>query len=57
MGLYHNVELDTALHPTWRDPILDSDDAPSNLMYFSSAGGTDLSAGQATLLRQSAVLR
>jgi hypothetical protein len=57
MGLYHNVELETAEHPTWRDPIPDSGDTADNLMYFSSAGGTDLSAGQAALLMQSAVLR
>ena len=57
MGLYHNVELGTARHPTWRDPISDSGDTSSNLLYFSAAGGTELSAGQAALLLRSAVLR
>ncbi|HUH03113.1 MAG TPA: hypothetical protein VML75_14050 [Kofleriaceae bacterium] len=46
MGLFRNKEPDGAL-----DPILDSDDAPSNLMYFSEFGGTTLSPGQAQVLR------
>ena len=67
MGLYHNVELETPAHPTWRDPISDSDDASTNLMYFSEhaepttgAGlsvGSDLSTGQRQILTRSAVLR
>jgi len=67
MGLYHNVELETAQHPTWRDPIDDSDDSSTNLMYVSehldlSTGtgiglGTELSAGQRQILTRSAVLR
>lgn len=57
MGLYHNVELEIAQHPSWRDPIDDSDDALSNLMFFSELGGTELSAGQREILTKSAVLR
>jgi hypothetical protein len=57
MGLYHNVELDTALHPTWRDPISDSPDTSDNLMYFSERGGSEITAGQSAVLSQSAVLR
>jgi hypothetical protein len=65
MGLYHNVELETAQHPTWRDAIYDSDDSSNNLMFFSeraAAGaepsvGTELSNGQRDILVRSAVLR
>lgn len=63
MGLYHNVELDTASHPTWVDPFVDSDLTSNNLMYFSDLSGTavnmgfELSAGQRQLLQRSAVLR
>lgn len=57
MGLYHNVELEVAQHPMWRDPIGDSDDTSSNLMYFSELGGIELSAGQRDILTRSAVLR
>jgi hypothetical protein len=57
MGLYHNVELETGQHPTWRDPISDSDDSGNNLMFFSEIGGTELSAGQRSLLSRSGVLR
>jgi hypothetical protein len=56
MGLYHNVEIDYAAHPTWRDPIQDSDDSNDNLMYFSEHLGTTLSVGQRELLLRSAVL-
>ena len=57
MGLYHNVETETAQHPTWRDPINDSDDSHTNLMYFSENGGVELSAGQRAQLARSGVLR
>jgi hypothetical protein len=57
MGLYHNVEIDSAAHPSWRDPIEDSDDSTDNLMYFSEHPGTALSTGQRALLLRSAVLR
>lgn len=57
MGLYHNVELEVAQHPTWRDPIGDSDDSSNNLMFFSERGGVALSAGQREILTRSAVLR
>ncbi|MDQ3364816.1 MAG: hypothetical protein M3680_05250 [Myxococcota bacterium] len=53
MGLYHNVELDAQ----WRDPIADSDDSPSNLMFYSELGGLELSAGQRDILTRSPVLR
>ncbi len=57
MGLFHNVELEVEQHPTWRDPIDDSDDASSNLMFFSEHGGRDLSPGQREILTKSPVLR
>jgi hypothetical protein len=65
MGLYHNVELETAQHPTWRDAIFDSDDSSTNLMFFSESSvigtepslGTELSNGQREILLRSAVLR
>lgn len=57
MGLYHNVELEVAQHPSWRDPISDSDEASANLMFFSEIGGIELSAGQREILTRSAVLR
>jgi hypothetical protein len=57
MGLYHNIELETPQHETWRDPIDDSDDSNSNLMFFSELGGSELSAGQREILSRSAVLR
>jgi len=57
MGLYHNVELEVGQHPTWRDPIDDSDDSLGNLMFFSELGGIELSAGQRAILTKSAVLR
>ncbi len=46
MGLFRNREPDGAL-----DPIPDSDDSISNLMFFSELGGTQLSAGQASILQ------
>ena len=53
MGLYDNVELDGN-----EDPILDSDDSPANLMYFSEAGGgVTLSTNQRLILGRSPVLR
>lgn len=57
MGLFHNVELEVGQHPTWRDPIADSDDSTNNLMYFSERGGTALSPGQREILTRSGVLR
>ncbi len=57
MGLYHNVELEVGQHPSWRDPIADSDQSSNNLMYFSERGGIALSAGQREILTRSAVLR
>jgi len=69
MGLYHNVELETPQHPTWRDPLGDSDDSSNNLMYFSErfdpstgagirlSAGSELSPEQRQILTRSAVLR
>lgn len=57
MGLFHNVELEVAQHPSWRDPIIDSDDSINNLMYFAERGGISLSTGQREILTRSAVLR
>jgi hypothetical protein len=53
MGLYDNVEIDQ-VHV---DPIDDSDQSSSNLMFYSELGGTDLSPGQRTILSRSVVLR
>ena len=58
MGLYRNIEQDPLIPgETHLDPINDSDDSPSNLMFYSELGGTDLSFGQADILSRSAVLR
>jgi hypothetical protein len=65
MGLYHNVELETPQHASWRDQIDDDDggDPTTNLMFFSESGSLDLRAGsvlsakQRELLTRSAVLR
>jgi hypothetical protein len=57
MGLYHNVELEVMDHPTWRDPIGDSDDSKDNLMFFAELGGVVLSGGQQEILKRSPVLR
>lgn len=69
MGLYHNVELETVenVPNCCFDPIGDSDTSSNNLMFFSEradpAGGpalglgAELSPGQRTVLRRSAVLR
>jgi len=65
MGLSHNVELETAQHSSWRDPISDSDDSSNNLMFFSEHAepgaelsvGTELSPGQRDILMRSPVLR
>jgi hypothetical protein len=64
MGLYHNVEIDTAAHPSWSDQIDDDDlGAPSsNLMFFSELDGGPppsdpvLSAEQREILTRSAVM-
>lgn len=52
MGLYRNREPDGHT-----DPIDDSDGSSSNLMFFSEYGGTELSDGQASVLRVNPVLR
>ena len=65
MGLYHNVELETPQHPTWRDPIDDGADSSNNLMFFSERYepdtgigiGDKISSGQREILLRSAVLR
>ena len=64
MGLYHNVERETPQHPDWHDPIDSGTTGATNLMYFSELAGaselpsgTDLTPGQADILRRSAVLR
>ncbi|MBX3154546.1 MAG: hypothetical protein KF773_01005 [Deltaproteobacteria bacterium] len=59
MGLYHNVEHTRGPGGVpWRDAINDSDDSPTNLMYYSElGGGTDLSPGQREILMRSGVLR
>jgi hypothetical protein len=67
MGLYHNVELGVDQRPYLRDLIEDSDDANTNLMFFSehadpgAAGalgiGDQLSKEQREILKRSAVLR
>ena len=60
MGLYNNVEhtKSTLSGMPWRDAIEDSDDSPTNLMYYSEKfGGTNLSPGQRNILTRSGVLR
>lgn len=59
MGLYHNVELEVAQHPAWRDLINDNDvdDPRNNLMFFSELGRGMLSTDQRKLLMRSAVLK
>ncbi len=58
MGLYHNIETETdAMGSVLEDPILDSDDASTNLMFYSEFGGVDLSEGQRNILTRSPVLR
>jgi hypothetical protein len=59
MGLYHNVELEVAQHPAWRDLINDNDnnDPRDNLMFFSELGRALLTSDQRKLLMRSAVLR
>jgi hypothetical protein len=57
MGLFHNVEAEIGAHAKWQDPILDSDQSSSNLMFYSEFGGVDLSEGQREILAKSAVLR
>ena len=52
MGLYDNIDILGV-----EDPIVDSDTSPSNLMFYSELGGTDLSAGQRAVLTRSVVLR
>jgi hypothetical protein len=52
LGLFRNKEPDGH-----EDPIPDSNDQPTNLMYYSEFGGTDLSDMQRTVLRSSPVLR
>jgi hypothetical protein len=53
MGLYRNVEVDDQ----YRDPISDSNDSPTNLMFYSEHNGTELSSGQREILSRSPVLR
>ena len=57
MGLFHNVEAEIGAHVKWQDPIPDSDQSSSNLMFYSEFGGVDLSEGQREILAKSAVLR
>ena len=52
MGLYDNV--DAGGH---HDPLVDTDESASNLMFFSELGGHDISSDQLSVLRKSAVLR
>lgn len=59
MGLYANTELDatdpeTTVH---FDPIPDSDNSSTNLMFNSELGGSELSDGQRYVLTRSPVLR
>lgn len=47
MGLFRNREPSSDIE----DPIADSSSGPENLMYYSEFGGTELSKGQAEVLR------
>ena len=55
MGLFRNREPDGV--PGHVDPINDSSDGMDNLMHWSEFGGTELSAGQRDVLKDSPVLR
>ena len=62
MGLYPNIEEEFVLPDLTkpeirRDPIVDSDDSSTNLMYNSELGGSELSDGQRFVLTRSPVLR
>ena len=57
MGLYHNVEIGATPANDRRDQIIDSDDQPENLMFYSELGGVLLSPGQRDILTRSPVLR
>jgi hypothetical protein len=62
MGLYNNVEVDLdrpdVNHHDWiPDTSDDPDQAPTNLMFNSELGGTDISEGQRYILSRSPVLR
>jgi hypothetical protein len=52
LGLYPNIDPDGL-----EDPIADSASGPENLLYFSEFGGTELSPGQAAVLRRNPVIR
>jgi hypothetical protein len=47
MGLFHNRDPDG-----FGDTIADSDESADNLMFFSEFGGTEISPGQADVLRR-----
>ena len=53
MGLYHNVDSSSSN----RDPISDSNDSASNLLFYSELGDVELSNGQRDILSRSAILR
>ena len=59
MGLYANVESDAAdpQLSSHDDPIPDSDESSSNLMYNSELAGSELSDGQRFVLTRSPALR
>jgi hypothetical protein len=57
LGLSNNVEAGQDHHPSWQDPIEDSDTSSDNLMYYSELGGTALSDGQREILSRSPALR
>ena len=47
MGLFRNIEPESPI----TDPIADSGEGDENLMFYSEFGGTDISVGQAAVLR------
>jgi hypothetical protein len=57
MGLHHNVEPGSSAEAFYQDTIDDTDDSPTNLMYFSEFGGTEISPDQREILTRSGVLR
>jgi hypothetical protein len=62
MGLYPNYEeefmaIDPVSPVPHRDPIMDSDDSSTNLMFNSELAGSELSDGQRFVLTRSPVLR
>ena len=57
MGLFANVEHDALSDVLHRDLIPDTNSDPSNLMFNSELGGTELTDGQRFVLTRSPALK